>query len=611
LPFGYHARYLRLDPRPGRTRLVPLEEETLRRFVGGVGLGTWIVAHETPPGANPLGPDAALVFALSPLVGTSLTTSAKFAVVAFSPLTGRLCDALSSSHFAIAAKRAGLDAIAITGICDEPSLVFIDGRGLDTPRIEWRPAGALWGLSARQAEAHLRDEHGKEWQVAAIGPAGERLVPFANLSHDGRHAGRGGLGAVLGSKRIKAIAVRGDQRTPVADPAATIALAKDLSARSFGPATEKYRELGTVANLLVFNRFEALPTRNFQEGRFEGAGRLAAEDLAPAWRIAKNSCAACTIGCEHVYALPSGRGARLEYESLYALGPLCGVDDPGAVLRAASACDDFGLDTISTGATIAFLMECAERGWIDGRLPRSGRSLRFGDGEAVLEAIATLVARAGTLGELLALGSRRAAEQIGGAAPTLAPHVKGLELPGYDPRALHTMALGLAVGTRGADHNRSSAYEADFSERADRRCGGPASALAAIATEDRAAVLDSLILCKFLRGVFTNFYAEAATMLAAVTGWDVTADELRTLAARVVNARKCLNQREGWTRAEDTLPPRLLADTDSPDEPLLTRARLDAMITAYYEARGWTPDGRVPLRIMAELGIDEAAFHPR
>ncbi len=274
--FGYHGRYLRIDPRPGRTACVPLEESALRRFVGGVGLGTWIVAHEAPAGIDPLAPDAALVFALSPLVGSPLTTSAKFAVVAISPLTGRLCDALSSSHFAIAAKRAGIDALAITGACEQPSILFVDGMGTDTPTVTWRPAGPLWGLPAREAEEHIRAEHGPQWQVAAIGPAGEALVPFATISHDGRHAGRGGLGAVLGAKRIKAVAVRGDRRPPLADPEQTVALARSLSARSFGPATEKYRELGTVANLLVFNRFDAAPDPQFSAGTVRG-GRAAGD----------------------------------------------------------------------------------------------------------------------------------------------------------------------------------------------------------------------------------------------------------------------------------------------------------------------------------------------
>jgi aldehyde:ferredoxin oxidoreductase len=612
---GYHGRYLRIDPRPGRTACIPLDESILRRFLGGVGLGTWLLARETRPGVDPLEADAALVFALSPLVGSPLTTSAKFAVVAFSPLTGRICDALSSSHFAIAAKRVGIDALVVTGACAEPSLLLVDGTNREEPEVRWLPAGSLWGRPAREAEEAIRAQHGPDWQVAAIGPAAERLIPFATLSHDGRHAGRGGLGAVLGSKRIKAIAVRGDRRTRPADPERTVMLARHYSGLSFGPATEKYRELGTVANLLTFNRFDALPTRNFRASRFEGAERLAVEGLAPSRRIARASCAACTIGCEHIYAVEKGSsGVRLEYESLFALGPLCGVDDPAAVLGAARACDDAGIDTITTGATIAFLMQCSEEGLVGDRLEPSGRPLRFGDGQAVREAVDALLARRGRLGELLALGSRRAAEVIGGAAPGFAPHVKGLELPGYDPRALHTMALGLAVGTRGADHNRSGAYEADFSERTDRRRGGAHSAALAIETEDRAALMDSLILCKFLRGVFRDFYDEAAAMLAAVTGWPVTADELRTIARRVVNARKCLNQRQGWTRREDTLPPRLLQPDESgasADEPRLSRQRLEAMIAAYYRERSWDHEGWVPESLRRELGLDDPAFGGR
>ncbi len=595
---GYHGRFVGLQATGGSWSFHPLDPAVLQGFIGGVGLGSWLLAHHNRPGTLPLDAESSLVFALSPLVGTPLTTSAKFAVVAISPLTGRVCDALSSSHFALAAKRLGVDAIVISGCCPEPSIVFLAGEADGSIRVEWRPAGSLWGLPARQAEEAIRDRHGHDWQVASIGPAGERLVPFATISHDGRHAGRGGLGAVLGSKRIKAVAVRGQVRTPVADAEGTIALARRLSALSFGPATEKYRELGTVANLLTFNRLATLPTRNFQGSSFPEAERLAAEALGPARRVARKSCASCTIGCEHLYAGEPGAGqagVRLEYESLYALGPLCGVSDPAAVRAAARACDDLGIDTISTGATIAFLTECAENGWIEGRLARSGKFLRFGDGDAVREAIESLLERHGEVGELMALGSRAAAESIGPQAREIAPHVKGMELPGYDPRGLHAMALGLAVGTRGADHNRSGAYEADFSSRVDRLAGGVDSALAAIETEDRAALMDSLILCKFLRGVFEDFYEESAQMLHLLTGWPFTTQELRTAARRIVTARKCLNQREGWTAREDTLPARLLANEPlQPGGSSLSRSRLEAMIAAYYEERGWTADGRVP-----------------
>ena len=266
---------------------------------------------------------------------------------------------------------------------------------------------------------------------------------------------------MLGSKNIKAIAVRGTQRCEWAHPRELTELSRDLSKRSFGPATAKYRELGTATNLLTFNRFGTLPTRNFQSGTFEEAPNLSPEQLGVDHARTRASCVACTIGCEHIYAL-GDRGVRLEYESLFALGSLCGVGDGDAVLRASQRCDELGIDTISAGGTIAFAMECVERGLLDEPW------LTFGSGDAVLRAIDLIGQREG-IGQLLAEGSRRAAETIGQGSIAFAPQVKGLEIPGYEPRALQTMALGFAVGARGADHNRSGAYEVDFSEKVDRR----------------------------------------------------------------------------------------------------------------------------------------------
>jgi aldehyde:ferredoxin oxidoreductase len=591
--FGYHGRYLRVDLDRGAADWVTLSEDVLRRFLGGVGLGTYLLHREAPAKVDPFAPAAPLIFCLSPLVGTPLTTSAKFAVVAKSPLTDRLNDALSSSHFALAAKRAGCDAIVIAGSAPSPSLLVIDEG-----RVDLRPAADLWGLPSDEADTRLGERLGPRFHAAVIGPAGERRVRYATISHENRHAGRGGLGAVMGAKNLKAVAVAGSRRVEVADPAAVVAAAKDLSQRSFGPATAKYRELGTVANLLTFNRFAALPTRNFQQGTFEGAAALSGEELNAARRVARRSCAACTIGCEHVYAAPGGE-VRLEYESLFALGPLCGVADRDAVLHAARLCDRLGLDTISAGATVAFAMECAEKGLL------KDDGLRFGNAEAMLSLLERIGRREG-LGDLLAEGTRRAAAVLGGDAPDFAPHVKGLELPGYEPRALQTMALGFAVGSRGADHNRSGAYEVDFSARADRLHGSPESARLAVETEDRAALMDSLILCKFLRGVFTDLFAEGADLLARVTGWDVTGAELRATAERIVSAKKLYNVREGWTRAEDVLPRRFLAE-GLPDAAaagaVLPRERLDAMIQAYYAARGWDSEGRVPATLAEYLQL--------
>jgi aldehyde:ferredoxin oxidoreductase len=591
--FGYHGRYLRIDLSHGAIDWLPLPENVLRRFLGGVGLATYLMHREGPARGDPLAPDAPLIFSLSPLVGTPLTTSAKLAVAAKSPLTDRLNDALTSSHFAIAAKKAGFDALVVTGACASPSVLIIDDGD-----IRCESASDIWGRPAAEASAIVTARLGPRFHIAAIGPAGENLIRYATISHDNRHAGRGGLGAVMGAKLLKAIAVAGSQRIDVADPGAVVAAAKDLSQRSFGPATAKYRELGTVANLLTFNRLAALPTRNFQQSTFEGANGLSGEELNAARRVARRSCAACTIGCEHVYAAPTGE-VRVEYETLFALGPLCGISDRDEVLRAARLCDRLGLDTISAGATIAFAMECAEKGLLH------EEGLRFGNAGKVISLLNQIGRREG-LGGLLAEGSRRAAAVIGGNAPDFAPHVKGLELPGYEPRALQTMALGFAVGSRGADHNRSGAYEIDFSARADRLHGSPEAAALAVETEDRAALIDSLILCKFLRGVFTDLYAEGADLLARVTGWDVTCAELRRTARRIVTAKKLYNVREGWTRIEDTLPKRFLSEglpTGVSAGATLPRDRLEEMIRTYYRARGWRESGDVPREALQELEL--------
>jgi aldehyde:ferredoxin oxidoreductase len=567
---------------------VPLSHELLRHYIGGSGLGArLLLGSDLDSGGvaagrqnqdltpDPLSPDAPLIFAFSPLVGSPLTTSAKFAVVSRSPLTGRFNDSLASSGFAIAGKQSGCDAIVIVGKAATLSVLVIDDGNV---RLE--PADDVAGESCPVTEEKLRERLGTDFRIASIGPAGERAVRYATISHDGRHAGRGGSGAVLGSKNIKAIAVRGTQRCEWAQPRQLTELSRDLSKRSFGPATAKYRELGTAANLLTFNRFGTLPTRNFQQGSFDEAPNLSPEQLRVEYSRTRASCVACTIGCEHIYSLGNG-GVRIEYENLFALGSLCGVSDREAVLRASRRCDELGIDTISAGGTIAFAMECVERGLLDEPW------LQFGRGDALLRAI-ELIGRREGLGQLLAEGSRHAAETIGQGSIAFAPQVKGLEIPGYEPRGLQTMALGFAVGARGADHNRSGAYDVDFSDKVDRRHATLDSVHHAIDTEDKAALMDSLILCKFLRRVLEDFHGEAAAMLRAVTGWDVTPDELRETARRIVATKRQLNLLAGWTPAEDTLPDRFF-NTPLPNDPeaSLSRERLQELVAEYHRQRGW------------------------
>ncbi|MCC7417662.1 MAG: aldehyde ferredoxin oxidoreductase family protein [Acidobacteria bacterium] len=575
-PFGYHGHCLRVDLSRGTSERTPLPERVLRQFLGGSGLGAWLLLEEGCAGADALAPEAPLAFVFSPLVGSPLTTSAKFAVVSKSPLTDRINDSLASSGFAIAGKRCGCDAIVVAGRAPELSTLIIDDG-----RIRLERAVDLRGATCGEAERALKARLGADYQVASIGPAGERGVRYATISHDGRHAGRGGSGAVLGAKNLKAVALRGTQRPAWAHPHELAEYSKALSKRSFGPATAKYRELGTASNLLAFNRLGVLPTRNFQTGTFEGASAISPEEIRQTRSRTRASCVTCTIGCEHIYALGDDEGVRIEYESLFALGSLCGVAEADVVLRASRLCDELGIDTISAGGTIAFAMECAERGWLDAPW------LRFESGRAMLRAI-ELIARREGIGNLLAEGSRRAADAIGHGSRAIAPQVKGLEIPGYEPRALQTMALGFAVGARGADHNRSGAYEVDFSEKVDRRRVTVDAVRYAIETEDRAAIMDSLILCKFLRGVFGDFYAESAEMLRLVTGWDVAAAELRETARRIVGAKRRFNAFAGWTPEEDTLPDRFL-ETALEGDPAaaLSRERLETLVAEYHRQRGW------------------------
>ena len=601
--YGYHGKALVVDLSSGAHRWDNIPEQVLRSFIGGIGLGTYLLYKYCPAGADPLGPDNPLIFAASPLVGSRLTTSSKFAVMTKSPLTGFIGDSLSSSFLATELKKSCGDALIIVGQAETPTLLFIE-NGVP----QFLDAAGLMGLGTFDTEQAVKERLGRQTRVASIGPAGENLVRYASIANDGgRQAGRCGPGAVMGSKNLKALALQGSQTVDVAMPGATHQYSLDLSKRSLGAATEKYRELGTMANVSVFNRLGTLPTRNFRESTFEGAEKVSGEHLHQE-HLAKNaSCANCTIGCEKIL-VTSDKGkkskGRMEYESLFALGPLCGVDDPNTVIRAAAICDDLGMDTISAGVTIAWAMECFDKGLLSTN-DTGGIDLSFGNGQAILD-ILELIGHRKDLGGLLAEGTKMAAERLGGGSSDWAMQVKGLEMPGYEPRSLKTMALGLAVTPRGACHNRSSAYEADFSERVDRLSVDESRGIIAAESEDFEAVLDSLIWCKFLRKAFNDFYEESAQVYTMITGWDMSLDELKQAGERIHNLKKLFNIREGWSRRDDALPPRTL------QEPLptgvvagvgLTQEELDYMIAGYYRARGWNDDGSVPDTKLAELGL--------
>jgi aldehyde:ferredoxin oxidoreductase len=593
---GFHGRLLHVDLSNRQSVWHEIEESRLRAFLGGIGLGASLLYEYSPAGVDPLSPANTLIFASAPLVGTGLTTTAKFAVVTKSPLTGFIADSLSSSYFALELKRIGLDALIITGRSAAMTYLFIHDD-----KVEFHNAEHLRGKSPADTETTIRSElNSVSVRVAAIGKAGEKLVRFATISNEGRHAGRGGVGAVMGSKNLKAIALCGDHTVAVADPAGVEKIAAALRERSLGSLTDKYRKIGTVANLAVFNRLGTLPTRNFQQSTFDNADALSGETLTENNFSRRHGCAACTIRCERLFKALDGAEQRLEYETLFALGPLCGIQDPEVVLQAAQLCDLYGMDTISTGGTLAWAMECRERGL----LPEPQR-LRFGQADGLLDIIPAIAERRG-LGALLAEGSRRAAIEIGKGSEYWAMHVKGLELPGYEPRSLKSMALGLAVSPRGACHNRSGAYEADFSGAVDRLRADPGRGAIVAASEDFAAVLDSLIVCKFLRKCFSDFYVDGAELLSKVTGWNYSSAELKRTGERIHNMKKLFNIREGWLAEDDWLPERLLSETLPTGVTQgvgLSAEELRDMIGAYYRARGWDENGWLPGKKLQELGL--------
>ncbi len=594
--YGFHGRLLYIDLTTRNTCWRDLEEPRLRAFLGGIGLGTSLLYDFAPPGIDPFSPGNPLIFTTAPLVDTGLTTTSKYAVVTKSPLTGFIADSLSSSFFALELKRTGLDALVITGRASSQVYIFINNQ-----EVEVREAEQLWGKSPSEVEALIRFElNDAGVRVAAIGQAGENRVRFATISNEGRHAGRGGVGAVMGSKNLKAIAVRGHEKVCVADPHGVETIVESMRYRSLGTVTAKYRHIGTVANLAVFNRLGSLPTRNFQQSTFDHADALSGESLTEHSFSRRQGCAFCTIRCERLFKSLAGEEQRLEYETLFALGPLCGIKDPDVVLQAAHLCDLYGLDTISTGGTLAWAMECAEKGL----LPEARNlGLSFGQADSLLATIKAVAERRG-LGSLLAEGSRRAAMRVGKDAIYRAMHVKGLELPGYEPRSLKTMALGLAVSPRGACHNRSGAYEADFSGQVDRLSGDRERGALVVTSENFAAVLDSLIICKFLRNCFNDFYVEAADLLSKVTGWPCSNVELHRTGERIHTLKRLFNQREGWQPEDDWLPPRLLSETLPTGVAKgvgLTTAELREMIQGYYQARGWNQNGFVPEKKLREL----------
>ena len=605
----YHGKILIIDMTTQEVKTEELSPSLLKGYLGGVGLATRLLYQYSSAGAAAFSPDNPLVFASSGLGGTIIPTSSKHAVATKSPLTGLIGDSLSSSFWSLALKRTGFDAIVITGAAASPTYLFID-NGI----VHFKKAEHLWGKGSPDTERDIKSEsRDSRVAVASIGPGGENLVRYACITNDiNRQAGRTGTGAVMGSKKLKAIALRGTRPITVGNLDEVQRISFALIEKAKGPATEKYRVLGTPANVTVLNLLSALPTRNFQQSSFEKAENISGEKLAEHYLNKVMACATCPIACGHIYTSPEGSypGAQweLDYESLYALGPLCGVDDVSGILKAAELCDHYGIDTISTGSSIAWAMECFEKGLLS-KEDTEGIELTFGNSAALVATIEKIGNRSG-IGNLLAEGVRLASAKLGQGSEHWAMQSKGLEIPGYDPRAMKTLALGFAVGLRGACHNRSPAYEVDMAGQVNRFKDEPGRGALVKEQEDFAAVLDSLVICKFIRKCFGDFYEEMAYLYSQATGLDLTPAELKTAGERINNLKKAFNIREGWQRADDWLPPRVFSDPVTEGEgkgTVVSEEGLSLMISDYYQARGWTDEGLITENKLRSLELEDSS----
>ncbi len=602
--YGYSGKIIRVDLTSGKIKFDRISEEFCAKYIGGYGFGAKILWDELKAGVDPLSPENILIYAVGPVPGTILPTSSKYGVFAKSPLTGLFGMSISSGCVGQQMRRAGYDMVIFTGRAEKPVYLMVDDDD-----VTLKSAEHLWGQKdSWETEEIIREENDDmKIAVASIGQAGEHLSKIACITNDrNRQAGRTGMGAVMGSKNLKAVAFRGSKDVPVAKKDEFMAKALKLIKVANGPATKKYRDLGTPANVMVFQKLGVLPTRNFQAGRFEAAEEISGETMRDKWVIKKVACSCCPIACDHICTAVEGPYAgtvsSVDFESIFALGSCCGIDYFPAIIRAIELCDRYGIDTMSGGVTIAHAMECFEKGLVT-KEDTGGIELTFGNHEAEIQFIEDMAFRKTKAGDIWADGSRAAAAKIGKGSEYFAMHSKGLELPGYLLRGLKTAALGFAVSIRGGCHLRNGAYSPDIKGKFDRLKEEKGRAKTVIGTENIYAIIDSLIICKFTRGIYEND-DEMAEVYTLITGIPMDAQKLRLAGERIVNLSKCFNIREGWTRADDTLPPRCFKDPI--DGVVVDEKGFNMMLDEYYETRGWDKNGIPTAAKLKELGLEFA-----
>jgi aldehyde:ferredoxin oxidoreductase len=606
---GYAGRVLYVDLNTGNTRVEKLNMHYAKKYVGGIGLGMRLWLDNSKPGVEPLSPDNPLILALGPISGTMFPTGGNgHAFVAKSPETQAIGEAIAHGTFGAELKRAGYDAVILTGKAEK--LVYL---WIDDDSIQLLDAGHLAGKSPAETEDAIKDELGDYYiRVSAIGLAGEKLSNIASIINEKtRAAGRTGLGAVMGSKNLKAVAVRGTHDIVPAKPDEFMEMVQEFHERMKGPATRKYRTLGTAENVLVHNELYCMPTRNYNNAHFEEADKVSGELLNEKFLSKIIGCNSCAMRCEHEVVVPEGpyKGTmtRMEYETLWAMGPYCGIDRLDAVIKGMELCNYYGMDAISAGVIVGFVMDCYENGILL-KKDLDGIEANFGNSDALIQLLEKIGKREG-IGDMLAEGVRAAGEKIDKGAEKLAQHIKGLEVTGYDLRCLKTAALGFAVSFRGADHNRHGAYAFDVKGKVNRLKAEKGRGKMVSDMEDMYAIIDSLIICKFSRGTYYKGLKEMAKLYNLVTGIDLTAEELKKSGERINTVARLINIREGLGRKDDTLPWKVM-NVPIPDEgpvkgALVTQKELDLLLDDYYTSRGWSLEGVPKTAKLKELGMSK------
>ncbi|HPE61492.1 MAG TPA: aldehyde ferredoxin oxidoreductase family protein [Thiolinea sp.] len=608
---SWHRTLLRINLSAGTTSTEALNMNWAGDYLGQRGLGSKYLYEEMDPAADPLGPENRLIFATGPLTGTMASTGGRYSVITKGPLTHAIACSNSGGRFGAELKNAGYDLLIIEGRAPKPVYLYIEND-----RVEIRDATALWGRSVWETEDLLLQQHqDPQLRIASIGQAGENLCHYACVVND-RHraAGRSGVGAVMGSKQLKAIAVRGTggTRTDNPDAASFMRTVQSINARLTGKAG--YSRDGTLAMMDVTNSFGSLPTRNNRGVQFEGANRLNAEAMQTPnahghTNLVRNAaCFGCTIGCGRICKIdpqhfsvrdkPQYHGASggLEYESAYALGAAVGVDDIDAATYAGFLCNEYGMDPISLGGTIAAAMELFETGALT-EADTGGLTLRFGSAEALCT-LAELTGRGQGFGREIALGSRRLCEKYG--HPELSMSVKGQEFAAYDGRSMQGMGLAYATSNRGACHLRADPYGHDF-QTTDT--AGKAEVVKN--SQDVVAFMDSTGLCLFPSGAGWKLEDYCELVDTACEGdWD--AARAREVGERIWNLERLFNLQAGLTRADDTLPRRILEEPAPSGVGKGLVARLDVMLPEYYQLRGWNEQGQPEPALLERLGLSAA-----